>query len=224
MRPDRAAGAHRGGRLRARLRRPVCRSPWRALAGPPAIAGAVRPAAPSHAISASRRPAHRSSACCVWPLAPRFSSHRSLARMVIPSRRPAQYASRQTTELPCPVQLPHETRVGRHVESDRDSPVPAAENQCSGKSRRAGAADARKRGGKSDQTKAPRHSPAPAQGTQSLVKSGAVARGRRRPAPDAADATCRLPERLDRPDPWSPRRRPRGRSSRRASGHVLPRH
>src|SRR5437773_1741820 len=40
------------------------------------------------------------------------------------------------------------------------------------------------------------HNPAPAHGTRPRLKSAAVARGRPCPAPDAADASCRPPERL----------------------------
>src|SRR5215831_8537094 len=55
------------------------------------------------------------------------------------------------------------------------------------------------------------------------LRSAAVARARRCPAPDAADASYRRPARRGPPGPCSPHRPPRARSSHRASAPALPR-
>src|SRR5215475_5257786 len=60
-------------------------------------------------------------------------------------------------------------------------------------------ADSSKRSGKNDQTKAPLAS-------VHGLRSGAAARARRYPAPDAAGASCRRPARRGPPDPCSPHR------------------
>ena len=217
---DTPAGARGGGPL---ARRAGC--------------GERTSAHPSWARQTSPR---RTPACSVSPLAPRSWSHRSLARMAIPSHRPAPRAGRQTTKLMRPVQLPARPRararrpprrmgsaIPGHLLQRRIShgasqgaPRPPVQGKEAGKAtkrrrcRLGAAAEARRR--------RPRQRGRWPPAARS-VRSAAAAPGRRCRAPDAAGASCRRPARRDPRDPWSPRRRPRARSSRRATGHALPR-
>ncbi len=183
-----------------------------------------------HRCWARRNPARLLPACSVSPLAPRLWSHRFLRPNGDPKPPACPHAQAckppsSTARLSPPARHSHANppHIGSSI-----APSFTGENQRWGQSTRSRAGNARKRGGKSVQRKAPdaaaasgpHHRPRRAAGDKSGFRSAAEARGRPCPARAAAAASCRLPERPGRPGPWSPRRRPRGRSSRRAAGRA----
>ncbi len=202
---------------------PGYRLPWRQKAGLCAIGDAAAPPVPSRGILAAQLQACRTSASYVSPLAPRSSSHCSLARMAISCHQPP--AGKQSSKQPSIAalnRLSHETDADHDIKRDPDSRAAEAENQCWSKSSALGRQRKEKKRKKRPNEGAEGSARQLPTAQSASLKSEVAAPGRQRRAPDAADAFCRLPERPDLPDPWSPRRRRHGRSSRHASGRALP--
>ena len=209
-RPDRAAGAHRGGRPPARRAKAGDAGDLGQQRQGDRYAGAVRRTRVLRDVARARLGTCRSSAgAASGRLAPRFSSHRSLARMAIPVAGPAtMQASNPPSSSP---RAASATRLASAATSQAIAILRYRQLRISARaSQGVPRPPARKRGGKSDQRKALRLRPArpPRRHAVRSVRSAAAARGRRCRARDAAGASCRLPERRDRPGPWSPRRRP----------------